>query len=131
MLSVSERNRNDARRLNELLSHFNIRPTDLAKLMGWSRAQRLFDIQKEKCGISKAIANEVCAVLPSVRLSWLLIGDGKMILERPGLGEKAVQNPSNEQLLEQVKKLTQVNAALMAELHEISAKYIKILEKDR
>lgn len=125
MLSVSERNRNDAHRLNELLKYFKIRPTDLAALMGWSRPQRLYDIQKEKSGISKAIAEEICAVLPLVRLCWLLVGEGKMIREKPG------QNPPDEQLLEQVKKLTQDNAAMMAELHELSAKYIEILEKGR
>lgn len=66
---------------NELLKELGMNPKQLSDSLGKERPQWAYDILNENknVGISKNIAELVCAKFPQINKSWLLTGEGKML----------------------------------------------------
>lgn len=52
-----------------------------ARGVGLKRAENLYQIKKGNYGISKELAELICARYPTISKSWLLTGEGEMFLE--------------------------------------------------
>lgn len=70
------------KRFNELLKELGMNPKQLSDSLGKDRPQWAYDILNENknVGISKNIAELVCEKFPQINKSWLLTGEGKMLL---------------------------------------------------
>ncbi len=66
---------------SELLKELNLNPKQLSDSLGKERPQWAYDILNEnkKVGISKNIAEQICAKFPQINKSWLLTGEGSML----------------------------------------------------
>jgi phage repressor protein C with HTH and peptisase S24 domain len=71
-------------KINRLLEHFSLNPSDLAKKLGLKYAQNIYDIQNDKIDISKSMANKITAAFPDVNKNWLLTGEGEMLKSKTG-----------------------------------------------
>lgn len=67
--------------MNEVLSYLDKKPSELAKDIGLSRAQALYDILNPniKVGISKNMADLITTKFPQINKSYLLTGEGEML----------------------------------------------------
>lgn len=83
------------KRFNELLKELGMNPKQLSDSLGKDRPQWAYDILNENknVGISKNIAELVCEKFPQINKSWLLTGEGKMLL--------ANNNPQKGDILSQ------------------------------
>ena len=68
-------------KINALLEHFSLSPSDFAKKLELKYVQNIYDIQSDKVDISKSMANKIVAVFNDVDKNWLLTGEGKMLKE--------------------------------------------------
>ncbi|MDR1652882.1 MAG: helix-turn-helix domain-containing protein [Prevotellaceae bacterium] len=66
-------------KINKLLEHFSLNPTDFAKRLGLKYAQNIYDIQSDKVNISKSMANKIVKVFNDIDKNWLLTGEGAML----------------------------------------------------
>ena len=66
-------------KINELLKYLNITPSEFAKKIGLSYPQNVYDIQKGRIDISKAMAGKITSVFPEISREWLLTGIGSML----------------------------------------------------
>jgi plasmid maintenance system antidote protein VapI len=66
-----------AEKIEKLLSHFSLNPTDFAKAIG-KKVQNVYDIQK-KVDISRNMADAITVAFPEVNKNWLLTGEGEML----------------------------------------------------
>jgi hypothetical protein len=66
-------------KINLLLNHFSLNPSDFAKILGLKYVQNIYDIQKDRADISKQMAAKIAAAFPDIDKNWLLTGEGEMI----------------------------------------------------
>ncbi len=67
--------------MNELLSELKLNTNELAKSLGMSRTQGLYDILNpdKKVGISKNMADKICNKYQQINILYLLTGEGEML----------------------------------------------------
>ncbi len=106
---LSMKKENAIKVFNELLKELRMNPKQLSDSLGKERPQWAYDILNEnkKVGISKNIADLICEKYPRINKSWLLTGEGEMILsekddnqevhEQFNSQEKGIENNSSEQ----------------------------------
>lgn len=68
--------------LQKFLDHFEINANQLAKQLDMPRTQSLYDILDNKISISRKMADRIKEVYGEVNVSWLLTGEGEMLLNR-------------------------------------------------
>ena len=70
----------DKERLEMLLAHLRLNPSELAKSLGYSRTQRIYFVLKGRNGISDSLARDINHVFPHISFRWLKNGEGDMII---------------------------------------------------
>lgn len=69
----------DSERIKEIKKELNLSYNQIAKEIGLTTVQTLYDIKNEKHGISKDLANKIHAKYSNIDLVWLLTGKGQML----------------------------------------------------
>lgn len=83
-------------RIEKILLCKNINAKQLSELCGYERPQVLYDILNEKTkSISNSISIKITSVFPEINRSWLLSGEGSMMLS-----DTQKSNVSNSDILE-------------------------------
>lgn len=62
-----------------------------AKYIGLTRGENLYQIKRGNNGISKDVADRICAKFPQVSKLWLLTGEGQMLLSTGNQMEETVE----------------------------------------
>ncbi len=71
-------------RIQAVISHFNFQNVSaFARHIGLGRSENLYQIRRGNNGISRELADMICAVLPEISKGWLLTGEGRMMLGVP------------------------------------------------
>ena len=69
--------------LEEVLSFTGCTANSLANAIGLTRSQALYDIQNGKTkSITQQMADKIVQKFPEIRRSWLITGEGSMLVER-------------------------------------------------
>lgn len=111
---------NPKERMEVLLSYLRSNPNELAKSLGYSRAQTIYFVTKGRNGISDKLARDICEVYPQISFDWLTKGEGEMLIEDTIVPEsKEIPEGSESiyhqmmkaisELSEQVEKMTEIN----------------------
>lgn len=83
-------------RIEKILLCKSINAKQLSELCGYERPQVLYDILNEKTkSISNSISIKITSVFPEINRSWLLSGEGSMMLS-----DTQKSNVSNSDILE-------------------------------
>lgn len=82
--------------MNEVLSALDKKPSELAKDIELKRPQAIYDIlnPNKKVGISKNMAESICTKFPQINKSYLLTGEGDMLLKKDN--ENTSNNIANQ-----------------------------------
>lgn len=67
-------------RIDNLLKHLRLSARKLSILLGLNNPQIFYDIKSGKCGISTNLANRIQEKFPEISKSWLLTGEGEMLI---------------------------------------------------
>ena len=71
-----------SRKIELLLSHFNVSPKVFSEMLGYERPQIIYDIQRGKTRrISEDLARRITDVFTNISKAWLLADDGSMFKE--------------------------------------------------
>lgn len=70
---------NNSERINYILDHYNLTPSELSRKMGLPRPQTIYDIQSGKTGISKTNAELICKEYPEISIEWVSFGRGHFL----------------------------------------------------
>ena len=84
-----------------------------------------YDIKKEKCGISRFVADRICRAFPQINPQWLLDGEGEMVVSQSASQSPAMVNvPSSllESLYSELHSLREEVAALNKRMADLEAK---------
>ncbi|MGK6342865.1 hypothetical protein ACMGDK_11535 [Chryseobacterium sp. DT-3] len=65
--------------LYSLILHLKSNPTEFAKSIGYTRADRIYNVLKMKNNISSELANDIVLKYPDVVYEWLMTGEGDML----------------------------------------------------
>lgn len=70
--------------LNEVLNHLGMNPKQLSEDIGKERPQWIYDVlnPSKKVGISKKIAGLIKEKHPEISLSYLLTGEGELLMQK-------------------------------------------------
>lgn len=68
-------------RMELVLSHLMTNPNELAKSLGYSRAQTVYNALSGRNGISDKLARDICEIYPNFSYQWLKTGEGSMLTE--------------------------------------------------
>ena len=71
----------DSERINKLVEYSGLSIKKLAEEIGLKTVQTLYDIRNGKHGISKDVANKIKGRYLNINLTWLLTGEGEMLIE--------------------------------------------------
>src|SRR5690606_29393367 len=80
-------NMSDWARLDRVIQYFELNVNSFAREIGLNRAERLYQIKKGNYAISKNLANIIVERFPEVNESWLLTGEGQMLVSSAGLAK--------------------------------------------
>lgn len=69
----------DKERMEIVLAHLRLNPSELAKSLGYKRTQRIYFVLNERNGISESLARDICSMHPDINYHWLKTGVGEMI----------------------------------------------------
>lgn len=122
-------------RMELVLSHLMTNPNELAKSLGYSRAQTIYNALSGRNGISEKLARDICEVYPNFSYQWLKTGEGSMLTEDAIVPESkdipyemdelsAMKQTINE-LLEEKKLLKNENKTL----HDTNARLSISIER--
>ena len=68
--------------LNKLLEYSKLNGKSFSEKIGLIRPQAIYDIQSGKTqNISVSMANKIISAFPEINKSWLLTGDGEMLIK--------------------------------------------------
>lgn len=71
------------KQLNNILVYTKLNPKSFSEKIGLARPQAIYDIQKGKTkNFSHAMINKIISVFPEFNKSWLLTGEGEMLLTK-------------------------------------------------
>lgn len=78
----------------ELLEVLKMNPNQLSETIGKNRPQWAYDILNEEknVGISKNIAELICVKFPQINKSYLLTGEGSLLVKEPNAVEVPIEN---------------------------------------
>lgn len=67
--------------MNEVLEKTKTNPKQLAESLGFERPQAIYDVlnPQKKVGISKNMADKICATYPDINKVYLLTGEGSLV----------------------------------------------------
>jgi hypothetical protein len=85
----------DSERLNKLIEYLKLNPLQFSLSLGHKRGDRVYNILKNRNGISSDLAREITTHYNNIRFDWLLTGEGEML--------KADQAPAREETVESGK----------------------------
>lgn len=111
--------------INAILLQENITGAQLAKDIGLSRPQAVYDIINGKVlKVSARMANLIHSAKPMYNLDWLLTGDGEMLNTDIPAASIRTERP-NEQVdsLTVINRLIEINAQKDAEIRELRQAY--------
>lgn len=111
--------------INAILLQENITGSQLAKDIGLTRPQAVYDILNGKVlKVSARMANLIHSAKPMYNLDWLLTGEGKMLNGDIPATSIKTERP-NEQLdsLSVINRLIEINAQKDAEIRELRQAY--------
>ena len=79
---------------NELLDELKMNPKQLSEAIGKSRPQWAYDVLNEdkNVGISKNAAELICKKFPQINKSYLLTGDGTMLIEKSNVVKVPIED---------------------------------------
>ena len=66
-------------RLEKVIQHLGFNVNSFAKEIGFSRAERLYQIKRGNYAISKNLASAIAERFPEINEAWLITGEGGMI----------------------------------------------------
>ena len=92
------------KQLNNILVYTKLNPKSFSEKIGLARPQAIYDIQKGKTkNFSHAMINKILSAFPEFNKSWLLTGEGEMLIEK----EKttSTENLIKEDLKDRCKSL--------------------------
>lgn len=115
-------------RMELVLSHLMTNPNELAKSLGYSRAQTIYNALNGRNGISEKLARDICEVYPNFSYQWLKTGEGSMLTEDTIVPEsKDIQNNIDdiEILKRTIFELSESNKILT----ETNARYSRTIER--
>ena len=72
----------DKERLVMVMNHYNMNANAFSRFIGLRVVQTLYDIIKDRHGISKDLAGKITSKCLDINISWLLTGEGEML--KPG-----------------------------------------------
>lgn len=73
----------DKERLVMVMNHYNMNANAFSRFIGLRVVQTLYDIIKDRHGISKDLAGKITSKCLDINISWLLTGEGECLnLER-------------------------------------------------
>ncbi len=111
--------------INAILKQENITGSQLAKDIGLSRPQAVYDIINGKVlKVSSRMANLIHSAKPMYNLNWLLTGEGDMLNKDIPASSIKPEKP-NEQIdsLSVINRLIEINAQKDAEIRELRQAY--------
>ncbi|MFI3263370.1 MAG: S24 family peptidase [Rikenellaceae bacterium] len=72
----------DWQRLEQVIKWAGKNTNSFAKELGLNRTENLYQIKKGNNKISKSLATKIVSVFPSINKSWLIFGEGNMLLSK-------------------------------------------------
>lgn len=115
------------KQLNNILVYTKLNPKSFSEKIGLARPQAIYDIQKGKTkNFSHAMINKIISVFPEFNKSWLLTGEGKMLIEK----EKttSTENLIKEDLKDRCKSLEE-SVRLLKQENELLKKIIDLTDR--
>jgi DNA-binding XRE family transcriptional regulator len=110
-------------KINKLLEHFSLNPSDFAKVVGLRYAQNIYDIQKDKVDISKQIAAKITTAFPEINKNWLLTGEGEMMKI-----DKSENNVNGNNNISVAGKGNKVNSDVLLSIIELQKGYQEMMK---
>lgn len=117
-------------RMELVLSHLMTNPNELAKSLGYSRAQTIYNALSGRNGISEKLARDICEVYPNFSYQWLKTGEGSMLTEDTIVPEsKYIKSEGDEydelkqtivELNKRNETLTEANARLSISIERLT-----------
>lgn len=96
---------NSAEIIDKITEKYNISVNELAKRLGYSRAQTIYDIQKGKTkNISDKMADKFMGAFPELNRVWLLTGTGEMLNSSPKKKIRPNFGISEPKTIEEIKE---------------------------
>lgn len=111
--------------INAILLQENITGAQLAKDIGLSRPQAIYDLLNGKVSrVSSRMANLIHSAKPMYNLDWLLTGDGEMFNADISASSIRTERP-NEQVdsITVINRLVEINSQKDAEIRELRHAY--------
>lgn len=71
----------DKERMEIVLAHLRMNPSELAKSLGYARTQRIYFVLNERNGISESLARDINTMYPYISYQWLKNGTGDMLVD--------------------------------------------------
>lgn len=71
----------DKERMEIVLAHLRMNPSELAKSLGYTRTQRIYFVLNERNGISESLARDINTIYPYISYQWLKNGTGDMLVD--------------------------------------------------
>ncbi|MFZ4705477.1 MAG: hypothetical protein ACOYMF_05660 [Bacteroidales bacterium] len=104
---------NDSERIRKVLEYYKMSSNAFSKHIGLSTPQILYDIIKERNGISKDLAEKITAICLDINIGWLLTGAGDMLKSKQEeeMISNAVIRKSHEYLTTTAPLISQYAAA--------------------
>ncbi|QII69945.1 hypothetical protein G8C41_03650 [Apibacter sp. B3706] len=115
------------KQLNNILVYTKLNPKSFSEKIGLARPQAIYDIQKGKTkNFSHAMINKIISVFPEFNKSWLLTGEGEMLIEK----EKttSTENLIKEDLKDRCKSLEE-SVRLLKQENELLKKIIDLTNR--
>lgn len=119
-------------RMELVLSHLMTNPNELAKSLGYSRAQTIYNALSGRNGISEKLARDICEVYPNFSYQWLKTGEGSMLTEDTIVPESTDVDKDDDEKAELIKiieELRKENSRLVETNERLSRVVDRLLDE--
>jgi hypothetical protein len=116
----------DSERLKEVIKHYNMSSNGFGRYLGLDNSQKIYDILKNRNGISRDLAEIIKAKCLDINIGWLLTGEGSMVKNESN--PKPIADFSMEKVFEMFQRGEIYSAIAVKEV--VKEKDEKIKEKD-
>ena len=83
----------DSEKIKQLIAHYGDSTMAFERRIGINTTQILYDIIKGKTGISKDLTKKITEKLTDINTTWLLTGEGEMLLNsKPNHEQEEINN---------------------------------------
>lgn len=79
-------------RLERVVQYLGYNVNSFAKAIGFSRAERLYQIKRGNYAISKNLANTIANRFPNINDAWLITGEGNMLKDTASVAKIPLYN---------------------------------------